>query len=319
MFKKLFTTIFQHALFSGMLKQMDRLAPNGPNLVRVLTYHQFEDDAAFEQQVRYLKEHMYVASVPELMEAFQGRHALPPRSVVITFDDAYRSFAEHAWPILRRYQLPAALFVPTAYPDNPNLVFWWDKLEHAFAQTKLRDPLLTPLGSLPLSTRAQRVRAFKRLRAYVKTRPHLQTLDLVDQICMQLNVQAPPNKVLGWDALRRLAAEGVTLGAHTRTHPLLSRVPLKEARDEALGSLDDLKRKIGRVEPIFAYPGGYFTPEVVEALKRGGMDYAFTTLRGSNDLSNVDPLLLRRNDIGRQASRPVLQARLLQAAMGAYG
>jgi peptidoglycan/xylan/chitin deacetylase (PgdA/CDA1 family) len=59
--------------------------------------------------------------------------------------------------------------------------------------------------------------------------------------------------ILSWDMLRWLAREGVTLGAHTRSHPLLNRISLGEVRAEAAGSWRDLEREIGTALPILAH------------------------------------------------------------------
>jgi peptidoglycan/xylan/chitin deacetylase (PgdA/CDA1 family) len=286
-----------------------------PNQVRVLTYHLIEDAEAFEQQMDFLARNCYVASMPELIDACQGHSALPPNSVLITFDDAYRNFEECAWPILKRFSFSASMFVPTAFPGNDERIFWWDKLEYAFSQTLKRDPLETPIGRLPLATGDQRNQAFKRLRKYVKTLPHRQALAFVDQTCEGLNCVLLPRKVLDWDDLRRLAKEGVTIGAHSQTHPLLNRISIQAARDEVVGSLKDLQREIGIMDPVFAYPGGRYTKEVVQAVKDAGFYLAFTTQRGTNDLAHADHFLMRRNNIGRRATQPILRARLLQASV----
>src|SRR5438128_7460507 len=120
----------------------------------------------------FLAANYCVVSMLEVLDAARTGAALPPRSVLVTFDDAYRDFAEHAWPILQRYRLPATLFVPTAFPGHPDQVFWWDRLYRAVTGTARRGHLDTPLGRLPLKTPNHRDRAFTRLKDYVKTLPH---------------------------------------------------------------------------------------------------------------------------------------------------
>lgn len=314
MFKKVFNSIFQKAPFNSLLALSDALAGGQVDQLQVLTYHIIDNPQGFDQQVRHLMKNYHVASMDELRDARRGNKPLPPRSILVTFDDAYQNFGDCAWPILKRNHCPVTLFVPTAYPGNPDLAFWWDQLEYAFSHTQRLDPLPTPPGQLWLKTGEQRRQSFKRVRAYVKTLTHQETLAFVEEICAQLGVQPPPSKVLSWDALRALAAEGVTLGAHTRTHPLLSRIPLHQAQEEITGSLEDLRREIGPVAPIFAYPDGQYTAAVVETIKAAGIELAFTTVRGTVDLHSADPLRLRRNNVGRQADQMVLQARLFQAA-----
>ncbi len=313
--KKILTKSVQNPAFLKFSELFESIDSRRTNLVRVLTYHWIEDALGFEQQMEFLSQKSHVLSMPEFEDGIFGRAALPPQSVVITFDDAYQNFEECAWPILKSYSLPACLFVPTAFPDHNTMVFWWDRLEHALLHTNTKEALRTPFGRLPIQTGEQRSKAFKRLRVYVKTLPHQEALAFVDQICAELNTGTPEAKVLGWDALRRLASEGVVLGAHTQTHPLLNHIPAAQARAEIAGSLQDLQREIGASSHIFAYPDGQYTREVVQAVKEAGIRLAFTTQRGSIDIHHADHFHLRRNNIGRQATQPVLRARLLQATI----
>src|SRR5690606_41799450 len=105
-----------------------------------------------------------------------------------------------------------------------------------------------------------------------------QGMAIAEQIAGALQDRTPRCGVLGWDELRQLAAEGVTLGAHTRTHPLLTRVRLDVARREVVGSLEGLRREIGEVLPVFAYPAGAYNAEVVAMLKEARFRLAFTTI-----------------------------------------
>lgn len=313
------------AAFSKFLALLEQTDGRRPNLLRVLTYHRIDEPAAhptlspglisatpeaFDQQMSYLAAYYRVISTPELLDACRTGRPLPPRAVLVTFDDGYRDFAEYAWPTMKRYRLPATLFVPTAFPDHPERVFWWDQLYQALTASR-RAVLDTPLGPLPLATAEQRTRAFTRLKDLAKKLPHDEAMALVERVCRELGAPRAEQSVLSWDTLRRLVREGVTLGAHTRTHPLMNRVSLAQARDEALGSLDDLRRETGTAAPIFAYPSGGFDDAVVRLLAREGFMLAFTTVRGINDLRDADHLRLRRINVGRRATLAVFRARLL--------
>lgn len=294
--------------------------------LRVLTYHRIIDPAgdptvypriavtpqAFAEQMAFVAQHYRVISMQELLAYRQGSCCLPPRALLITFDDGYTDFAEHAWPILRRHNLPVTLFVPTAFPDSGES-FWWDRLYHALRVSSVQE-VATPVGVLPLRSRAEREEAFTRLREHVKSLPHAQAMALVQELCQKLGVEPPPSAILGWDALRRLADEGVVLGAHTRTHPLMNRLSLAEARAEAVGSLQDLEREIGSALPIFAYPSGGISPEVEAMLAQEGFALAFTTYRKLNRLrpqQGPEWLRLGRINVGPRTSLTLLRAQLL--------
>lgn len=295
-------------------------------LLRVLAYHRVLEPAPgaphdsvvsatpgdFARQMRHLAESYDVVSASEVLDAVRGRWRLPDRAVLVTFDDAYRDFAETAWPIMRRYGLPATVFVPTGFPDRPEREFWWDRLHRAFASTSRRSLEWAPLGSLPLGTPEDRRASLRRVQSHLKGAAHDAAMRGVERLCVELG-GAPPagGSVLGWDELRELARDGVALGAHTRSHPALSRLPPGEMRDEVLGSRDDLRREIGEVLPIFAYPFGAYDDRVVEAVREAGFELAVTCLDGRNRLGSTDPLRLHRTNVTRRTSPFVFRLRLL--------
>ena len=326
MVKQVSSFAIRSAVFAKFLSLLEHADDRRPNLLRVLTYHRVDEPdqhpalypglisatpEAFDQQMSYLAANYHVVSMPELIDACCTGRPLPPRSAMVTFDDACRDFAEHAWPTLKRYRLTATLFVPTAFPDHPERTFWWDRLYQAVSATACRDDIDTPLGRLPLRTATQRTCTYAQLKEYVKTLPHQAAMEWVERICADLGAPRPVHNVLSWDELRRLAREGVTLGAHTQTHPLMNRVTPDQVRAEAVGSLRDLERELGQVPPIFAYPSGGFNDEVVRILRREGFTLAFTTVRGVNDMYEADRMRLRRINIGRRTNLSLFRARLL--------
>jgi peptidoglycan/xylan/chitin deacetylase (PgdA/CDA1 family) len=71
--------------------------------------------------------------------------------------------------------------------------------------------------------------------------------------------RVPRLPLLDWDTLGRLAEEGVELGAHTRTHPDLTRVSVNALVDELHGCREDLRQYAGVTPRVFAYPFGLIT------------------------------------------------------------
>ena len=329
--KQSMSLVAQSNAFEKFVSLLERVDGQRSGLLRVLTYHRVDDPAArpwldpslisaspevFDQQMRYLSTHYQFVTVADILTALETGNSkdLPARAIVVTFDDAYFDFEEHAWPILKRYGIPVTLFVPTAYPDQPERTFWWDDLYNAIQNTSREDNLNTPLGLLSLSN-TFRNQTYKRLKNYIKMLKHAEAKPLVKQFCDELGVQPTTNCILGWDSLRRLASEGVTLGAHTRTHPLMNRVPLEEAQAEAIGSSHDLEHELGSTLPIFAYPSGEFSAEVANMLEGEGFKLAFTTSRGINNIHRADPLRMRRINVGGKTTLPILRAQLLPWAM----
>jgi peptidoglycan/xylan/chitin deacetylase (PgdA/CDA1 family) len=312
--------------FAWLVEALDRATRARPDALAVLTYHRIGEAARsellypglisagpseFEEQMRFLAARHRPLSLEELLAVRRGEATLPLRSVLVTFDDGYRDFATEAWPILKRQGIPVVLFVPTAYPGDPGRAFWWDRLYSALSSAAPTRAIETPVGTFRLVSSTDRLSAYRRLRSLVKSLPHAEAMAVVDDLCDSLGALPARSAVLSWSELRRLQADGVALAPHSRTHPLLDRIPVEAARKEILGSLEDLTREVGPVPRVFAYPAGGENPKVTRVLAAEGFELAFTTERGTNDLQHTNWLRLRRINVGRASSLPLIRAQLL--------
>ena len=297
-------------------------------MLRILAYHrvaELRDTPAvdsrsisatpegFALQMEHLARFYRVVSMPEVLDAVEKGRPSPKRAMLITFDDAYADFAEVAWPILKQFRLPATMFVPTAYPDQPEGAFWSDRLYQAFAATSRITINVSPLGHLPLLPPDQKRRSLRAIQNHVTTMPHCEAMRLVDSLCAELGQSSVQGgSVLTWKQLRELAREGLTLGSHTRTHAIMTQVTPERMREEVQGSQEDLQREIGACLPIFCYPNGNHNDVVVSVLRELGIRLAFTTMSGPNNLDSLDPLRLRRTVIMPRTTPAIFCLRLLR-------
>jgi peptidoglycan/xylan/chitin deacetylase (PgdA/CDA1 family) len=297
------------------VRVVERIAPWPRGVLVVLTYHRVADPEArpdlapnlisatpkaFADQMTILATHYRPVSLPDVVAALAQPAALPPRAVLVTFDDAYADFAD-AWAVMRERGVPATLFVPTGAPTEPTRPFWWDRLWAAWDS----DPDLARSEAPSLRV----------LRERIKGLDHVAAMLEVDRMVGASGAPPPgPPAVLDWDGLRRLAADGVVLAPHSRTHPLLDRVPFEWAVEEIAGSHADLEREVGATPRVLAYPSGSHGGRAVEAARAAGMVAAFTTTRGGNTLRTADPFRLRRINVGRRAAHPVVRAQIVWAA-----
>ncbi|CAH1659995.1 Chitooligosaccharide deacetylase [Hyphomicrobiales bacterium] len=210
--------------------------------------------------------------------------------VAVTFDDGYRDNAEFALPVLQRHGAPWTLFVTPGFADrSANL--WWLELEEAIRRLDRLEIDVSgaePLSlSLPARSAAEKASAFdqlywqlrggteERLRAVVADlaqRTGVDGLEMVDHLC------------LDWDGLRALSGEeGVSIGAHTMTHPMLAKHSLEMVRAEMQQSRATIERELGTSVRHFAYPvgdPGSAGPREFEAAAETGFEMAVTTRPG---------------------------------------
>ncbi len=273
----------------------------------ILSYHRVNDEgdpffpslptALFEQQMAFVARAYIVLPVEELAERM-ARGALPRNALAITFDDGYLDNLTHAAPILARHGLPATVFLATGVIGTGKPL-WFDSLAIAFKRARL-DVWTAPWGeTLPLRTTAERLQALAEAQHRLKLQPGGDRLRLVDDVLRDLDLSdlTPlKNLMMTWDDVHALSRLGIRIGAHTVTHPILSRLSEAEAQAEIRGSRAAIAAACGSAPRAFAYPNGRshdYTDAVVRTVRDAGFTCAVTTRFGVNT-SRTSPYELRR-------------------------
>ncbi len=119
------------------------VTPGGYQIVPILTYHNLGEQAkgrlvlaaaSFREQMRYLKTNGYrVVSLAEFIEFTRLNRQLPQRAVVLTFDDGYHAFKDHAYPILKELGFTATLFIYTDWVGAGRGALSWADLRELSA------------------------------------------------------------------------------------------------------------------------------------------------------------------------------------------
>jgi peptidoglycan/xylan/chitin deacetylase (PgdA/CDA1 family) len=243
--------------------------------------------AMLERHIDFLGRHFSFVSVDEIGEAARHGRAFEKPVAAITFDDGYADVFEHAIPILKRKGVPAAVFVVT---DLVGRTAWQvhDKLFHLVEKgfsvwdnprRELQD-VLNELGLPASDILRDRAAAKSPLLAVSALLPNL-SLDDVRRLMMSLEchvgngfVNVP--RTMTWPMLRQLCEDGFTVGSHTCRHASLPMESPSTREAELRSSKQTLEAKLATRIDHFAYPGGQFTPDVVETLAACGYRYAYT-------------------------------------------
>lgn len=252
----------------------------------------------FRRQMAHLARDYNVLALDEIVRRLDTNEPLPPRAVAVTFDDGYEDNYTEAFPILRDLRLPATVFLTTGCIGTGESL-WFDRVLRAFERST-RERVALPGGAMSEDLRddAQREReAIRALYALMRL-SNAERLAAVDQLVQDLggNDGIPPARMLDWDQVREMARGGITFGAHTVTHPILSRLPVAEAKAEIVESKRKIEAEIGRPVDLFAYPVGRrsdYAPDVIRIVAEAGFRAALTTTSGSNARGD-DLFLLRR-------------------------
>jgi peptidoglycan/xylan/chitin deacetylase (PgdA/CDA1 family) len=182
------------------------------------------------------------------------------RFAALTFDDGYRDNAEYAWPVLRRHGAPWTLFITTEFAAGRGRL-WWVELEEAIA--RLDRVVITCNGqNIDLRTRtpAEKEVAFEKIIWHLRAGSEESLRRTIGDLAREAGVaarQLAAESCLNWDEIGILAREPeVTIGAHTLSHPILSKHDTATAMQEISQSKVVLEQRLGRPITCFAYPGG---------------------------------------------------------------
>lgn len=271
------------------------LAPGGARArLSILIYHRVlaasdplqpeEIDArVFTDQMRALTHYFTVLPLAEALRRLYAG-TLPPRSACITFDDGYADNHDVAVPILRQFGLHATFFIATGHLDGGRM--WNDSVIEAVrrAPGPVLDLSALGLGTYAVDAPPARGQAALRLIAAIK---HLSSDERAHQVAAIEQVVAvplPSDLMMTRSQVRALHAAGMGIGAHTMSHPILTRLETAEARREIAGGRDALEGIIGARVPLFAYPNGRpgrdYGTEHVAMVRSLGFDAALTTAWG---------------------------------------
>ena len=186
------------------------------------------------------------------------------RFVVLTFDDGYRDNLEYAWPILKRHGAPWTLFLPSAFADGRGEL-WWVVIEEAIARN--RSIAVTLGGEARVfdcaDTQGKRA-AFTTVYAYLRAQDTWDaSMAPVRELATTYDIDMAKQcreMCMGWDEIALLAADPlVTIGGHTMTHPILSKLPEVQVHAEMAGGVRRIEEKLGIRPTHFSYPVG--TPD----------------------------------------------------------
>jgi len=238
----------------------------------------------FEWQMNLLRDFLTPIDLVEAI-ALRDQGNLPQHAVAVTFDDGYADNFDVALPILQRAGVPATFFVTTGFLDGGRM--WNDTVTEAVRHLPegtfdLRDVGLGPRTVTDLRSRRELSREIIKSIKHLAPDDRQAKADALGAFCRET---LPRNLMMTRGQVRGLAAAGMTVGAHTLTHPILKALPAAEARCEIEGGRRELGAIIGNEPQLFAYPNGRpgsdYGPDHCAMVQAAGYLAAFSTIRGA--------------------------------------
>lgn len=261
-------------IFHRVLAEPDELFPGEPDVVR------------FTQIVRWVGSWFNVLPLDEAVRRLAD-HSLPARAMAITFDDGYADNAELALPVLQSHGMSATFFVATGFLDGG--MMWNDKIIESIRRCALDriDLAEIGLGTIATQTVGQRRAAVDQILSRVKHLDYAlreRAVESVRKACRADHLSGPMMTVA---QLRRLHTAGMQIGAHTCSHPILTRLSDDQASAEILGSKVALEEHLQTPVSLFAYPNGRpendYAQIHVQMVRDAGFAAAVSTAPGAAD------------------------------------
>ncbi|MFY9741117.1 MAG: polysaccharide deacetylase family protein [Candidatus Sulfotelmatobacter sp.] len=217
----------------------------------------------FRKQLQFLKAHYNVIQPEDFRTAMEAGTPLPSRAILLTCDDGLVNTLTDMLPVLRSEHVKCLFFVTGAScGENPGML-WYEELYQLMRIKPLREPDLqlpaAPDEPIPDPNNFQ-----ARWWSAVQRASRLDAKSRADWMARIRDYGVPvPDfhsekrwRLLGLTELKQLVKEGMSIGAHTLTHPILSMCSGESARREIGQSKIDLELALNRPVWAFAYPFG---------------------------------------------------------------
>lgn len=285
------------------------------------------DQESLSDQLAFAKKHYDVVSPRDVGPILRGEITLKSTAVLFTFDDGYLDNLEIALPVFEAHGAEAVFFLVTGYLDDPTQIPWWDAIAWLTRRAVGREIRIS--GPAP-----------------IRVTPTTETMDTaiaallasfrspgVDQEAFFAELEAAAGAAradaasesrlfVTWEEARRLVEAGMTVGAHTHSHHILSRLTPQEQRFELAASREKLRDGLGTAPELLAYPVGStsaFSETTKEIARECGYTAAFSFYGGANLMGAMDPFDIKRVAFAHPASGARRRAALAgMAVSGRY-
>lgn len=251
----------------------------------------------FEAALRFLTTHYVPVRLEDILTNCNGR-GLPPRALLVTFDDAYASVAEIAAPLCRQYSVPAVFFVNAAFIDNRRLAP--DNLVCYVANVLGMENINAAVHAVPgyevlnLHTLAEVFSTFFPAISLAEREVFLEALSQSAGI-NESRLAKEANLYLTSKQLCGLKSFDFEVGNHTYTHTHCRSFSQRDFVSEIDRNKEELEAVMGTKIRSFSQPYGSskdLTPELAGHLERSGHQAVFLSESVANsrrpDLPHFD-------------------------------
>jgi len=247
--------------------------------------------SVFEKQLKYLKEKGFnFLNMSEAVTALK-KNKISKNSVVLTFDDGFRNVLQNAYPLLKKYNARACIYVVTSNSIT-GVPIWTDVVEafirHKFGQT-IRVHFENEFVDYRISNFNSASETIKEIKKKLREVDNEIRIKLMKQFEIEASEWIPNElRIAEYKELQGINTDILEIALHTRTHPNCDKLNQKELEDEILGCKRDLEEYLGINSEHFCYPAGAYNEATLQIIEKCGYVSATTIEEGLNNAhSNV--------------------------------
>jgi len=260
-------------------------------------------DVTFESMLDFISRNFRVISVEDFLRGVElGRADLKPWCL-LTFDDGWRDNYTNAYPLLRKFKFPAAVFLVTGMVGTEG-GFWVEQLRNGWKNPPQQRHMTEIIAEILPRNAGNKEIGLEGIVEFVKQ----MSADARAKLLQQL---LPPDRFLGpapetdrmmtWSEAAEMSRNGMEMGAHTVSHPILTHEDASTITMEVRSSKKTLAENLDRAGRAFAYPNGDWNERVRAEVQQAGYLCAFTTRRNwynyGADLFTVPRIIIHEKKI----------------------
>lgn len=272
----------------------------------------------FADFLRYAKKYYHITTFENIHQSSDKPKA------VISFDDGYKDFMEHALPALQQAGLPANHNLVNVCLSNGHLI-WTQKLNFVFTYFKKNnvqeEEILNKLG-ITFKTSQSNWSAYSlRVFRYLVKLPAHERNQIINEL---FDRYAKTNTVpmMDWEDARLCAKHNIEIGSHTYSHEVLDTLSAEELTDEIAKSVHELSAKLNTKINVLALPNGFYNQWVLKSCEEAGIKYVLAVgdkLTSSDDLAGDFNVCHRINMLNEAVPEMIFRGELFHSVVRSYG
>jgi peptidoglycan/xylan/chitin deacetylase (PgdA/CDA1 family) len=303
------------------------------NTLTVLSLHRISDDrdyfwnpitpATFEKLLQYVAKYYSIISFSDVPHLRKDPSSKP--YLILSFDDGYSDFYDHALPLLKKYNLPCNHNIVNNCATN-NQIIWTQRLNHIFNYCRDRNINLSfdfkdnkiAFESFNNNWMNFYLDIFKSLLETAK----IEREHILEEKEKEYSIN-PFCKMMNWEQILECSENLVEIGCHTYSHDLLSTIDDVEIlRKEILKSTQEIESRINKKINILALPNGQGNEQIKQIISESGLKYILSVEDKVNNIAELGNCstynIFRINMLEESHAEMILRIELLHSKIRRY-